>query len=216
MHIELQQAAGASQWREARRLIEAYAASLPIDLAFQNLSHELAHLDDGYAPPRGAFLLAWPVPGDADRREEGVIAGDGGDGGHGGDGGDGGDRGVLPASPTWAGRPSLGAPGASGGGVDPVAGQAWGCIGLRPLTDEDGEIKRLYVAPAARGHGVGRLLIERVIDAGRRAGYRRLLLDTLPSMSAAVGLYRSLGFAPIAPYCFNPVPDALFLALDLA
>ncbi|MGO9932694.1 MAG: GNAT family N-acetyltransferase [Steroidobacteraceae bacterium] len=45
-------------WRQARKLIELYAASLDLDLSFQNLQHELQHLADEYAPPAGAFLLA--------------------------------------------------------------------------------------------------------------------------------------------------------------
>jgi len=47
-----------ARWAEARRLIEAYAASLDVDLSFQNLAHELAHLPAEYGPPHGAFVLA--------------------------------------------------------------------------------------------------------------------------------------------------------------
>jgi putative acetyltransferase len=49
----------AEDWREARRLIEEYAASLNVDLCFQNIGHELEHLPEEYGPPSGAFLLAW-------------------------------------------------------------------------------------------------------------------------------------------------------------
>lgn len=49
----------AEDWREARRLIEEYAASLNVDLCFQNIGHELEHLAEEYGPPSGAFLLAW-------------------------------------------------------------------------------------------------------------------------------------------------------------
>jgi GNAT superfamily N-acetyltransferase len=45
-------------WRRARSLIEEYAASLNVDLSFQNLEHELDNLSSDYAPPAGAFLLA--------------------------------------------------------------------------------------------------------------------------------------------------------------
>ncbi len=56
--IELRQAVASDDWRTARALIEEYAASLSVDLAFQNIAHELAHLEDEYALPTGAFLLA--------------------------------------------------------------------------------------------------------------------------------------------------------------
>jgi GNAT superfamily N-acetyltransferase len=56
------------------------------------------------------------------------------------------------------------------------------------------EIKRLYVDPAARGHGLGRRLTEAVIDAARTQGYRKLRLETLAVMTAANTIYDDLGF----------------------
>ena len=90
-----------------------------------------------------------------------------------------------------------------------------GCIGLRRFDADTGEIKRLYVVPAARGRGVGRRLAEAAVDAGRKLGYRRLLLDTLPSMNPARSLYLSLGFKPTDAYRFNPVAGTAFLELVL-
>lgn len=96
-----------------------------------------------------------------------------------------------------------------------AAGSVVGCIGLRRFTDEAGEIKRLYIAPAARGMGAGRLLAEAIIAESRRLGYARLLLDTLPFMQDAQRLYLSLGFRPIEAYRFNPVPGTAYLELSL-
>lgn len=93
--------------------------------------------------------------------------------------------------------------------------EAVGCAGLRRLSADDGEIKRLYVAPSRRGAGIGRLLAQRAIAAGRELGYRRLLLDTLPAMQAAQALYRSLGFLPTAPYGDHPAPGTVCMALEL-
>jgi len=90
-----------------------------------------------------------------------------------------------------------------------------GCVALRPLEPDICEMKRLYVRPAYRSGGVGRLLTERVIHEAATAGYRRMRLDTLPTMETALQLYRRLGFRDIAPYTANPLKGAVFLELQL-
>jgi GNAT superfamily N-acetyltransferase len=95
------------------------------------------------------------------------------------------------------------------------AGHWLGCVGIRHRSEHDSEMKRLYVAPEARGRGVGQQLAAAAIEAAVRLGYRRMLLDTLPSMSAAQALYLRLGFSPIPPYRFNPVAGTVFMALEL-
>ena len=90
-----------------------------------------------------------------------------------------------------------------------------GCIGLRPLRGSDCEMKRLYIRPAGRGRGLGRMLATAVIAEARQAGYQRILLDTLPAMTDAQTLYRSLGFAELAPYYHNPIAGVLYFALTL-
>jgi GNAT superfamily N-acetyltransferase len=57
--LELLHPQGTEEWAEARRLIEEYAASLGVDLSFQNIAHELDHLASEYGPPTGSFLLAY-------------------------------------------------------------------------------------------------------------------------------------------------------------
>ncbi len=89
------------------------------------------------------------------------------------------------------------------------------CVALRPFGDRDCELKRLYVQPAARQTGLGRLLTETVIEVAQEQGYERMLLDTLPTMGAAQRLYRVLGFEPVAPYRENPIAGTSFLALRL-
>jgi GNAT superfamily N-acetyltransferase len=94
-----------------------------------------------------------------------------------------------------------------------------GCGGLRALDDGEHadacEMKRLYVRPAFRRFGLGRLLAQVLLDEARRSGYRAMLLDTLDDMEAARELYASLGFVEVAPYYYNPLPGAHYLKADL-
>lgn len=79
------------------------------------------------------------------------------------------------------------------------------CVGgLKRLDDRTAEIKRMYVVPEARGHGVARALLGALEDAARRLGYARLRLDTGPDQPHARALYESAGFAAIADYNGNP------------
>lgn len=92
-----------------------------------------------------------------------------------------------------------------------------GCIALRKLSDGVCEMKRLFVRPAYRATGLGRTLVESLIDEARKLGYTQMRLDTIPGkMDKAIALYQSIGFVEIGPYCQNPVEGAKFMELKLA
>lgn len=138
-------------------LFRAYAASLDVDLAYQDFQTELAALPGKYAPPAGELLLARDI-----------------------------------------------------------GGAPLGCVALRSIEpDSCCEMKRLYVAPAARGMGLGRALVQAIVEAAAGLGYRELRLDTLPDMIEAQALYERMGFVRIAPYYETPIAGTVFMSRDL-
>ena len=178
-------------WSCASVLFREYAASLQLDLSFQNFENEVAGLPGDYAPPRGRLFLAIleePIRETAQNSD----ASDG-----------------ETAFRLSAIRPS------TPFGDSPDWEKAAGCAALRRLDDEICEMKRLYVRPQARGVGAGRSLALTVIAAAREIGYRRMRLDTLPQMKEAQALYRALGFYEIPAYRYNPVPGTSYFELSL-
>jgi putative acetyltransferase len=96
-----------------------------------------------------------------------------------------------------------------------VGPEVAGCVALRPLAADTCEMKRMFVRPAFRGHGIGRALAAAVLAEARRIGYARMRLDTLSWMTEALALYESLGFRRIGPYRHNPIEGAVFMELEL-
>lgn len=94
-------------------------------------------------------------------------------------------------------------------------GAAAGCIALREMDETRCELKRLYVCPAFRGRGLGRTLTDMIIARAREAGYREMLLDTLPFLRSARRIYRAAGFREIEKYNDSPMDDASYMKLEL-
>ncbi|MDQ0326493.1 putative acetyltransferase [Rhodopseudomonas julia] len=83
-------------------------------------------------------------------------------------------------------------------------GKAVGCGALRVLSEEEGEVKRMYVAPGQQGRGLGRLILTAIEERARDMALARLLLETGDQQPAALNLYRSAGFAVRGPYLDYP------------
>lgn len=96
-----------------------------------------------------------------------------------------------------------------------VDGKAAACAALRFVSEEICELKRVYVRYDYRGLGLGREIVEIMIEEAKALGYGYIRLDTLPTMTSAQKLYRSLGFHEIAPYIFNPHEGSLYMELKL-
>lgn len=83
-------------------------------------------------------------------------------------------------------------------------GLTLGTVSLRTLSPGLGEVKRLYIAPSARGLGLARRLMRAIEDEARSLGLRRLNLDTNGTLTRALALYRSEGWQPCEPYSGFP------------
>lgn len=87
-----------------------------------------------------------------------------------------------------------------------------GCIALQPLADAGvSEMKRLYVKPAFRKYGIGRALVEHLLEAAESLGYTRMRLDTLDRLQPAIRLYEQYGFVIINAYYDNPLPGVVYM-----
>ena len=94
-----------------------------------------------------------------------------------------------------------------------------GCGMSHALDPATSEIKRLYVKPQARGHGLARKLVGALEAQATKDGFTRMVLDTSVNLTAARALYARLGFAARGPYQETPasaLPHLLFFEKALA
>lgn len=92
-----------------------------------------------------------------------------------------------------------------------VDDHAAGCAAVRKLDDETAELKRMYVQPQFRGLKIAQKLLQLSLDSARDLHYKKIRLDTIPSMIPAQKLYLANGFYVIEPYRFNPVEGAIYM-----
>lgn len=97
-----------------------------------------------------------------------------------------------------------------------VDDKAVGCAGLKRYSDQDVEIKRVWVEPECRGKHIATQLMDQIEDKARQLGYKRAILQTRPIMKDAVGLYESRGYMFIGNYPpYDKLEGAVCMALDL-
>lgn len=190
-----------------RTLFREYAAEIVVNLCFQGFEQELAALPGAYVPPTGELLLAehaGEVVGCVAVRELKVPAcGCGSQQRH--------------TNPDMATNRLCHDAGSAG--ETPTLPNEVPAISDTNHTSRGPkfcEMKRLYVRPAARGSACGRKLADAIVAVSRRLGYSHMRLDTLATMTAARGLYRSLGFVEIDAYYDNPLDDVVYMELQLA
>jgi len=94
-------------------------------------------------------------------------------------------------------------------------GKPAGCVALRPIDASRCEAKRLYVRPQYRGQGIGKALLDWVINEARAAGYVEMVGDTMPVMERALGMYERVGFERTGPYAKDATPGAIYIRLRL-
>jgi len=85
-----------------------------------------------------------------------------------------------------------------------------GCIAVRPIGLATAELKRMYVNSKYQKRGIGQSLLTRSLLFAQKAGYTKVRLDTLQTMTPAIALYKKNGFEIIPPYYFNPETTAVY------
>lgn len=98
-----------------------------------------------------------------------------------------------------------------------IGGEVVACGALRPGPEPGvGEIKRMYVVPAARGRRIAELVLAALVEAARGSGHHRLVLETGTEQPEAIRLYERLGWRPTAPFGhYRHSPLTRCYALDL-
>lgn len=85
-----------------------------------------------------------------------------------------------------------------------------GCVAIRKISDEAGELKRMYIKPGYQNRGIGKVLLENALQLAKKCGYAVVKLDTLNHMLPAIRLYQQAGFYETPPYYHNPIATAVY------
>lgn len=90
-----------------------------------------------------------------------------------------------------------------------------GCVGIQKIDENIGEMKRLFVTKKYQGKGIGKRLVENIIEEAKKMRCRIIRLDTLKIMEKALGIYYKIGFYEIKPDYNNPYDDVLHLEMKI-
>ena len=85
-----------------------------------------------------------------------------------------------------------------------------GCVAIRKKDEATAELKRMYVKPTNQQQGIGKKLLEEALALAKKYGYKKIQLDTLSDMAAAINLYKQNGFYEIPAYYYNPEKTAVY------
>jgi putative acetyltransferase len=94
--------------------------------------------------------------------------------------------------------------------IEDVDGNLLGTIGLYPLDAETVELRKMYFDRKLRGRGVGRMMLERMIEKARALGCKRIYLETASILKEAVALYEKYGFEPTTEGIHSARCDAAY------
>lgn len=93
--------------------------------------------------------------------------------------------------------------------------QPAGCIAIQDLENGVCEMKRMFVLPQLRKHGIGKLLVEAILQQAMLLGYKKMVLDTLTRLTSAIRLYEKYGFIHTTAYYANPLPNVVYMEKEL-
>ena len=86
-----------------------------------------------------------------------------------------------------------------------------GCAGLLPLSRCRAELCKMYILKSARGQGLGKRLLEDLLEAARQSGFTEVWVETNSVLTVATGLYEKYGFQPVEPNRLLPTCDQAYL-----
>jgi len=100
-----------------------------------------------------------------------------------------------------------------------IGGIACGTSGVFMMDERTAELRRVWITPSARGHGLAPVLLHTAIESARRMGARRMWLETAEGhMDKAIAMYARAGFQPVPKYSTlsDNIPNILTLGRDLS